>query len=98
MFFAWFSHIHSSYTGVHSHPDIAPCDVDDSSQYTWNYADVPEKDFKLGLKKAPRWKPKVFLNKKDCPKHMAGNSMRERLAEYAILYKKAPPNSWYGWD
>ena len=88
----------SSYTGIHSHPDVLPCDVDDSSQYTWNYADIPGQDFSLGLAKAPRWKPEVYLNEAFCPQHMAGNSLQERLAEYAVLYNKAPPSLWYGWD
>jgi hypothetical protein len=89
------SHTFLLRTGAHSHPDVAPCDVDNSTQYTWNYADVPEK-FNLGLKMAPRWKPAKYL-KENCPGNKSGNSIRERLAEYAMLYKKAPPSSWYGW-
>ena len=42
---------------VHSHPALQPCDVDASSNYTWNYDNVPDTNFVLELQPALRFRP-----------------------------------------
>lgn len=78
---------------VHSHPTVMPCDVDNSSGYTWGHG-TPGINFQSFLRQAPRF-PLVRFQHRSCKG--VGESLRLRLTEHLSVYHEAPPPTWYGW-
>ncbi|GFH53888.1 hypothetical protein CTEN210_10364 [Chaetoceros tenuissimus] len=78
---------------VQSHPSIMPCDLSTDKNFTWGYANVPEADFEIDLRPAPRFDYEIYEKLRTCPSH----TLHHRLNEYQFLYKENPSLSWWGW-
>ena len=83
---------------IHSHPSVMPCDLFKDTSYVWNYDNVPNGDFEIDLKAAPRidLKPYQSPMKGVCGDD-SGYKINDRLTEYQALYAEEAPESWWGW-
>ena len=81
---------------IHSHPSVMPCDLSTDPLFTWSYDHVPNEDFEIDLKPAPRFELKVY--KKDGVCDDWGTSLSDRLKEYNILYSENVTEAWWGWS
>ncbi|KAL7537875.1 hypothetical protein ACHAXR_008136 [Thalassiosira sp. AJA248-18] len=79
---------------IYSHPNAKPCDLS-SSDFVWNYDDIPAAGFEMKLESAPRFELKKFTTKPEvCPSYL----INTRLAEYKALYNVTKPAAWWwGW-
>lgn len=79
---------------IYSHPSVRPCDLYNSSDFNWHYDVLPVVGFPKKKEWAPRLQFERYSKKKKCRLQL----LEERLKEYDVLYKKAPPSSWWGWN
>jgi hypothetical protein len=80
---------------IHSHPAARPCDLHTDPAFVWDYSPLPENEFPMELKPAPRYPLAVYV-KNQCGKD--GQLLQQRLDEYQKLYQVAPTGAWWGWD
>jgi hypothetical protein len=78
---------------VLSHPSSQPCDLSTDSNFTWNYFNIPSRDFEKLLAPAPRFDLDVY-HKGLCKD--SGASSLERIEEYMHLYNETPSGDWWG--
>lgn len=63
-------------------------------KYTWNYNGVPDEDFRIDLKTAPRFEKLVY----QLELHHAMIDPLRIQQEYLALYNKSTAKTWWGWD
>ena len=53
---------------IHSHPSVMPCDLFNDTSYVWGYRNIPNHDFEIVLKAAPRFdlNPYNIVNTQVC--------------------------------
>ncbi len=82
---------------VHSHPSIQACDLS-TSDYLWNYDNIPKVHDEFKLEAAPRYDWNTFhFNKILHSFPPQWFNFEHRWKEYKFLYNKTPPASWFGW-
>ena len=81
---------------IHSHPNNLPCDLS-NEDYVWNYDGLPNSDFTLDLKRAPRFDKQKYAIADVCANTDWGFSLQDRLDEFWDLYGERVPKSWWSW-
>ena len=72
---------------INSHPSAVPCDLaSDDYKYTWSYDGVPDEDFQIDLKTAPRFEEWVY----QMGHHAVIDPLRIQQ-EYLALYNESTP-------
>ena len=82
---------------IHSHPSVMPCDLFKDASYVWAYDNVPNGDFEIDLKAAPRFDLKPYQSPMKSGCGDSGYKINDRLTEYQALYAEEAPESWWGW-
>ena len=80
---------------IYSHPSVMPCDLSNDEKFIWSYHNVPNVDFEIDLKPAPRFELEAYGE--GC---VWGQYIDYRLLEYRDLFGEdiEIPLGWFGWN